>query len=219
MFDGELPISFGYYLFLTKRHTIIETDPHNIPYIRLGKVLALSSWLYEIGATLGWIWKDKIPTLVKMWELEVEVEAFIKHWKKRAGERLKQYGSTPKSFQVFIAQTDLERLWGSNIDELEQVVNIKLIEHSADKSLSHASSASIVEGIMFGSKFPELTENMLRNTYENNDRETIDEALKFGVVLPGKSPANTVVNMKIKAKKLAHDYMQQYYPELLNVLA
>ena len=101
MSDRELPISFGAFLILPILPKLSEKGVFGKPFIRLGRVLTLSGWLYETGAILGYLWKDRIPVVVSMYEVEDRREKFTQYWHNQAKSRLKKFGEQPRTFPIF----------------------------------------------------------------------------------------------------------------------
>lgn len=223
MSDRELPISFGQYLIMGIFPKLAEKGVFGKPFIRLGRVLTLSIWLYEMGAILGRFWKDKIPVVFSMYEVEDKREKFTQYWHDQARNRLEKYGGQPRTFPIFILQTDLDIFMEKKLADLE----IKDFGKIVEKKLSHSEAnqwlrlieTSMIEGIMFGSLYPDLTHTMLVNEWEKIDEVSWNEAKKYGVTLSEKPPELTVEDKEKEAVEIARDYVTQYYPRLITDLS
>jgi hypothetical protein len=182
--------------------------------IRLGKVLTLSYWLYETGAILGRFWKDKIPVVFSMWEVEDKREKFTQYWHDQARNRLEKYGEQPRTFPIFVLQTDLDMFMGKKLEDFVKIGMKKLSPNEANQLLKLAET-SMIEGIMFGSLYPDLTHTMLVNEYEKIDVDSWKEARKYGVTLSEKPPQMTVEDKEKEAVEMARDYVMKYHPGLI----
>lgn len=217
MSDRELPISFGTFLIMGIFPKLAEKGVFGKPFIRLGRVLTLSGWLYETGAILGHFWKDNIPVVVSMYEVEDKREEFTQYWHDQAKNRLEKYGEQPQTFPIFVLQTDLDILMGKKLEDLLKIGDKKLSGDEGNKWL-RLVEASMIEGIMFGSMYPDLTHTMLTNEYEKVDMNSWKEARKYGVTLSEEPPQMTVADKEKEAMEMARDYVAEYHPELTDDL-
>ena len=219
MSDRELPINFGQFLIIGMLPKLREKGIFGKPFIRLGTVCTLSGWLYETGAILGRFWKDKIHLVFSMFEVEDKREEFTEYWCDQARNRLEKYGEQPRTFTIFVLQTDLDILVGKKLEDLEpkdfvKIGEKKLSPNEANRWLSLIET-SMIEGIMFGSLYPDLTHTMLVNKYEKIDVDSWKEARKYGVTLSEKPPQITVEDKEKEAVEMARDYVMEYHPGLI----
>lgn len=217
MRDRELPISFGTFLVMGMFPKLAEKSVFGKPFIRLGRILTLSCWLYETGAILGRFWKEKIPVVVSMYEVEDKREEFTQYWRNQAKNRLENYGGQPQTFPIFVLQTDLHVLMGKRLEDLLKIGDKKLSGDEGNKWLRLAET-SMIEGIMFGSLYPDLTYTMLSNEYEKVDMDSWKEARKYGVTLSEEPLRMTVADKEKEAIGMARDYVMEYHPELTDDL-
>jgi len=196
---------------------LMEKDWLGKQFIRLGRILTISSWLYEIGAILGQFWKDKIPVVVSMYEVENKREGFTEYWRGQAKNRLEKYGEQPRTFPSFVLHTDMEILLGKKLDDFLKIGDKKLSGDEGNKWLRLVET-SMIEGIMFGSLFPDLTHTMLKNEYEKIDMDSWKEARKYGVTLSEEPPEITTVDKEKETIEMARDYVMEYHPELVGDL-
>jgi hypothetical protein len=214
MSNKQLPISFGHFLIMGILPKLLEKGVFGEPSIRLGKVLTLSYWLYETGAILGQFWKDKIPVVFSMWEVEDKREKFTQYWHDQARNRLEKYGEQPRTFPIFVLQTDLDMFMGKKLEDFVKIGMKKLSPNEANQLLKLAET-SMIEGIMFGSLYPDLTHTMLVNEYEKIDVDSWKEARKYGVTLSEKPPQMTVEDKEKEAVEMARDYVMKHHPRLI----
>ena len=217
MAEDELPISLASFLILGVLPRLMEKDWLGRQYILLGRVLVLSVWLYETGAVLGRFWKDRLPKVVEMFEVEDKRKDFTEYWCNQAKKRLEKYGGQPNSFPIFVAKTDLEMYTGEKLEGLLKIGNKKLHHEEAQKWLRWVET-SLIEGIMFGSLFPELTNTILSNEYEKISIDSWKEARKYGLTLSEEPPRTSLVDKEKEALLMARDYVAEYHPELVGDL-
>jgi len=207
-------MSFPAFISLGIVTKMVEKGMFGGAYIRLGKILTLSAWLYEIGAILGRFWKDRLPVLVRMFEAEGKREEFTQYWRNQAKRRLETYGSQPSSFPIFVFQTDLEMFKGKKLQDLLKIGDNKIPLQEAEPWIK----LSLIEGIMFGSILPDLTHTMLVNEYEKIDLDSWKEARSYGVTLPEKPRDMTVGDKEKETIAMAREYVVEYFPELIDDL-
>jgi hypothetical protein len=126
MSDEKLPISLASFLIMGILPKLMERDMFGRMYIRLGRVLTLSAWLYETGAILGRYWTGTMPMVLEMFEVEGKREGFTEFWCNEAKKRLEMYGSQPNRFPIFVIQTDLKMFTGKKLKDLLNIGNKKL---------------------------------------------------------------------------------------------
>lgn len=217
MANDKLPISLASFLISGILPKLVEKDVFGRMYIRLARVLTLSYWLYETGAMLGHSWRDRLAVVIKIFEVDSKREEFTQFWCNEAKKRLEMYGNQPHSFPSFVVQTDLEMFTGKKLQDLPKIGNKKL-HHREGQWWLQLAEKSMIEGIMFGSMFPDLTYTMLVNQYEKVDMDSWKEARSYGVTLSEKPPQITVADKEKEAIAMARDYVVEYHPELIDDL-
>ena len=75
-----------------------------------------------------------------------------------------------------------------------------------------------LEGIGFGSSFPELTEKMYRNTLENIDRDVWAEMRAHGAPITEKPRIVSLEELEEATLQMVVAYASEYYPELIDPL-
>jgi hypothetical protein len=113
-----------------------------------------------------------------------------------------------------VGQTDLEIFTGRKLEDLMEVGDKKLYHKEGQHWLTLAER-SMIEGIMFGYIFPDLTHQIiLTNEYEKVDMGSWNEARKCGVTLPEKPLHRTVRSKEQEVVGLLQDYVKEYHPKL-----
>lgn len=75
-----------------------------------------------------------------------------------------------------------------------------------------------LEGIGFGSSFPQLTEKMYRNLHESIDMDVWSKWRAHGLAIPEKPTQMTLEEQEALILQMVAAYTSEYYPELLDLL-
>lgn len=219
-------------------------------YIHLATCLLSFQVEYETGAVLGRAILDKLDILKKMLSIPgLNMANVIKDAQEAAKKRLdefkKEHGDEPETFSDFIYWPLWEKATGLTLGDLFRPCDIETRERTRKRlsriiqkklggkvPLEEAQptiSGFLLEGLGFGSTFPELTEKMCKNVYEKTDEELqrISRALGFStpedlsrrVGLP--TPEDRAPTLKEREEGLLQmvaAYASEYYPELLDAL-
>jgi len=192
--------------------------------------LRINWYMYETGAILGRVRRDKLTTLVKILPVVAGQEgSCLLSLKEDAQKRLdkfkREHGKEPESFEQFIFDSERTKMMITNPKELR--------DKAPPEDVYAIFERWGAGGIGFGSSFPELTEKMYRNYYESTvDKETWAWWGASGLNLPKKPTALAGLNADLKklfpvAKlkeregqilQIVAAYTSEYYPELLDPL-
>ena len=213
----ELPINFASFLMISVVPKMMGKNWLGAKYIYLGQVLTVSFWLYETGAILGRLCKKRITSVLKTFEFEDKLASFTSYWETQAKERLNKFAGNPTNFPVFVITTDLDMYFGATLDDYMRLANNKFKRNEGERLLQIVNT-SMIEGIMFGSIYPDLTLDILKNEYENIDMENWEEARKYGVSLPESPSIKTVADKENETTVLFKDYLTEYHPGLIKEL-
>jgi len=192
---------------------------------------------YETGALLGRAMRHKLDILHKMLvKPGTDINRSIAFIQSEAKARLKKFteqkGKEPDTFNDFIALTELEeaaKVMGLSIDEDAYYQDPKSHLKNLGKLYSHEVALDDVYknilncslyGIGFGSRFPELTVRMYKNTYENIDVDMKEwaEARSYGLNIPEKPDFIPLEEREKEILAIVAGYTGEYYPELLDPL-
>ena len=223
-------------------------------YIRLYNYCQVLSFLYESGAIIGRALSDKLGILEQMLVLPDGHAPSMTDWQEKAKERLdrfkKDVGNEPDIFMKFIFSRELEAITGLSVTNaykayergnkkaLKQYDKKVPIEDDTAELAPRISKAEakirefILEGIGFGSLFPELTEKMNRNFYESVDldwdtwvprreRPPDFQPLASPKVIYGIPGEPTILSLEAQEETLLQivgGYTANYYPELIDSL-
>jgi len=205
-------------------------------YLRVSDYFIMLGFQYETCALLGRARCDKLNVLSRMLVREEnKVEEFITFLRNVSSDRLNRFinevGEEPKSFFHFISIKEYDSVlvsaFGLPLDELillavrsQKIKEAKKLfdrkvplEVATDKARIYG-----LEGIGFGSFFPELTERMYKNAYENVDMDKWAEARKMGVDIPQKPDIVSLEEREEIVLQMVAAYTSEFYPELLDPL-
>jgi hypothetical protein len=194
------------------------------PYIPFGALLLVCSFLYERGAILGRARSDKLMILAKLFPADPgKEESFINELQNVAQERLNEYKrefeKEPSSFLDIVYLLELKKV-GLNLADTD----LKTLKKASGEKFSLKQAEPHIkmfglEGIGFGSQFPELTEKMYRKGHENMLALINKCGLgEHGAAFPEKPTIITLEEQEELVLQMVANYASGYYPELLDPL-
>lgn len=211
------------------------------PYARGIDYQGVKSQIYQIGAVLGRALQNKLDFLEKLSFVpgvadSQRVNDVVQMCKKDAEKNLERYknefGHEPGTFDDFgfyWGIGNLVRNAGISLSPRESVRAYlngdkklkKLFDMKVDtKGMDQEIMIMLLEGIYFGSTFPELTERMYQNAYEDDgDFRGIvwqDLTVPDGTKVESLEEAESVVLLIVA--DYASKYYPEYYPELTDTL-
>ena len=206
-----------------------EGFPDPETHIRISDYFFLPPFLYETGAILGRARHDKIEVIKKILhttrynekEIELEIDEAIYKAKKRLEEHKgSNSGKEPTTIFYLVMCTEiLSKTYWLDLNAKAEV-SVKDIE-------SYILSL-LMEGIVFGSIFPELTERMNRKFYDSVEidwdtwapQDTLAPLvlLKHIYALPGEPTILSLEGQENTILQLVGWYTAHFYPELIDSL-
>jgi len=202
---------------------IVKRRLFGASYIRLGSFLVVSSLLYETGAILGRARSDKLALLAKVFPADPgKEESFINELQKEARKRLEEYKSEfkeePSSFIRYFYLIGIKKLGLDPSDTPFKTLKKAFAEKGPIIQFGPYIRAFGLQGVGFGSLFPQLTEKMYRNAYQSDALDVWSEAKAHGLSIPKEFiPMNFEEQEKAVLKQVA-TFVSGYYPELLDPL-
>ncbi len=207
-------------------------------YVRAIDFIDIQEQLYSIGAALGHTLRGKLDSLEKLLFVpgakESEADRIMSLCKKDARKNFKEFvnefGREPDTFGDLISYRTLgKKLRNADVRlSAEEAVEaytqgdrrIKKIFNEKgdleDGEIGQILGIMLLQGIHFGSSFPELTEKMYqRAQMEDNDFWT---AKWQGVTIPEEFKATGLEETEGAVLQMVAAYTSEYYPELLDSL-
>lgn len=194
------------------------------PYIRLGNFLLVCSFLYESGAILGRARSDKLTILAKIFPAAPGKEViFINNLQNTARKHLKEYTKEfkkePNSFLDLCYILELEKLGLSLADTDFKTLKKALSEKWPLKQAEPYIKLFGLEGVGFGSCFPELTVKMRAGHYlENIDLGKWRKYREEGLHISEKPTIISLEEQEHDILTMVAGYVSEEYPELLDPL-
>lgn len=193
------------------------------PYILFRDLLWITVFIYEAGAILGRATRDRLLILAKVLPVPPGEEAeHIKLCQESARRRVNEFGGEPQSFHQLICTTELGKLGlafdnpsKSTFEELRRLLNTKW---SLDYKGCLLLDIFGHEGIGFGSVFPEPTEKMYKQAYEDTIRGKWLDSAYEGIPLPAIPTTKSLGAREEEVLSLAATFTQEHFPELVEPL-
>ncbi len=204
------------------------------PYLRFADYITVSGYLYECGALLGRAKRDELMIVAKMIAQSGREGEAIEWWQDSARKRLSEYvdtyGEQPKSLQIFLMETEYkkagvvlpyrgpelhtDREFKRYMRLMTKIANAKMPVEDMEPLIKFLG----MEGIGFGSNFPELTEKMYREANENINLESWAKAREYGVILPEQPTIISLEEQEQTVLSMVAIYVYEYFPELVEPL-
>jgi len=194
------------------------------PYIPFGSFMIVCSLLYQNGAILGRARSDKLTILAKIFPTDPGKEnSFINELQNKARKRLEEYmkelEKEPTSFRhLFFVLLESKKL-GLSLAHIDFKTRLEVCgEKWSLKQAKPYIKMVGLEGIGFGSCFPELTEKMYRYEHESIPMDVWSRWRAAGLDLPEKPAITTLEEQERVVLEMVAAYTSEYYPELLGPL-
>ena len=183
------------------------------PYVTFQRYLGCYQIAFETGVILGYAFRDRLPSFAKLFSeagREEDAIATLQDIARRALNGVED----PKSFLVLGMYSEKSRIETQyrNMTE-EQINRQKFPIESVFKQLQLA----VATGIGFGSAFPEVTEQLWHDQYEQavgSDEWT--RLKKAGLDIPDKPLGpTTLADRQMQLRAIVEQYVSESHPDLL----
>jgi hypothetical protein len=189
-------------------------------YVHFGQFLMACQYLFETGVTAAEVFSDRLLVFVKLFSDAGAEERCLQYLRECATKRMAAAGDACRSFlQIFLftelREAGLPRDWtGADLVRVtDRKIQKKLIENSLLKMQFHGA-----EGVGFGSAYPELSRELLKESAEPLDAVEWSKLRGAGLDIPQKPPQGTLSEQKETVRGLVSAYVSQFRPELLEPL-
>ena len=219
--------------FLSK---ITRKPPFGTPYVRSIDLVDVEERLYSVGAALGHVMRNKLDILAKLLFVpganQDEADRIMSLCKEDASKNLEEfrnkYGRDPDTFGDFTSYRSVEnRLRNEGIslsarDAIEAYARgdrkiQKIFNEKVDlEGIEGIIFPPLLQGIHFGSSFPELTENIYRKACQ--DDKDFWARRWHGVTIPEELEAWGLEETQKAVLQVVAIYASKYYPEVIDSL-
>jgi hypothetical protein len=206
------------------------------PYARAIDLLDVEEQLYSIGAALGHAMRNKLDILKKLLSVpsakQYEADRIMNLCKKDARKNLEEFrnkhGRDPDTFGDFISYRSVENLLRNKGIRLNAKEAIEAYTEGNSKikkifdlqvELEGNEQRMIImllQGIQFGSSFPELTERMYQKLRKEDDDFWAHRF--YGIKIPETLKPWSLEDTQQAILQMVAAYTSEYYPELLDPL-
>ncbi len=233
---GEQPTLLGFICspFVTK---ITRKALFGRPYARGVDLRGVEAQLYSIGAALGHALQNKLDILAKLLFVpgteDRKVNEVMRLCKKDAGKNLEEFrnefGQEPNTFDDFAFYRGLghalktEGIRLSPREAFEAYLSgdrkvKRLFDTKVDiEGIGQSIMILLLQGIHFGSSFPELTEKMYENAYKD-DKHFWAGTWAHGLATPEELRVQSLEEGEEAVLQVVAAYTSIYYPELVDPL-
>lgn len=201
---------------------IIRRGMFSREHVLFGDYMPRAVFLYEVGAALGYIFRDRATTFAKLFSDPGREADVLNQLGDTAAEKLKQLPEPPVDFIDLFFKPEATRLIlilqragltsCSHWSEFPKVANHRMRVGDVFRPLQFSAA----EGIGFGNRYPELTEELATH---RPDPETWKELRSCGLDIPASPPApKTMQQRQAEARSMISPYVSAKRPELLAAL-
>jgi len=234
--SGSEPSSLALLLCQPFLNKITRKPLFGTPYARSIDLVDVEERLYSIGAALGHVMRNKLDVLVKLLFVpganQDKADRIMSLCKKDAMKNLEEFrnkhGRDPDTFGDFTSYKSVEnRLRNEGIslsarDAIEAYAQgdrkiQKIFDEKVDlEGIEGIMFPPLLQGIHFGSSFPELTEKMYRKAYE--DDKDIPARKWHGVAIPEELKTWSLEETQKAILQIVVIYASKYDPEVIDPL-
>jgi hypothetical protein len=190
------------------------------PYIPFRRYLGCYQMAFETGVVLGHMFCERMPTFAKLFSLpgrEEELTGAIQELARNKRSEAKDADSLI-GLGMFAEENRIKTRWqqsGVTKEQIQAFANaLKMEPEQAYKNLCGALST----GIGFGSAFPEFTERLWKDAYEQPiPRDKWEDMKRLGVVSGDEiPPPYSITKREEELRSLVELYVSTSRPELLS---
>jgi hypothetical protein len=205
-------------------------------YARAIELIDVEERLYSIGAALGHAMRNKLDTLAKLLFVSGKeshrIDEVMRLCKKDARKNLEEFrnkhGRDPDTFGDFISYRSVENLLRNKWVKLSAkeateayTEGNRRIKKIFDLQVELEGNEQrmiimLLQGIQFGSSFPELTERMYQKACEDN--KNFWAGKWHGLTIPEELKIWSLEETQRAVLRMVAVYTSEYYPELLDPL-
>ena len=191
-------------------------------YVLFGEYMPCAQFLYDTGAVLGYLFRDRLVAFVELFTEPGHQSDFANYISTLAASRLASLPTEPNDFMDLFLKPEAERIMKimhssgatkySDWSDFAKVFKQKMPIEGIFKQLQFA----LVEGVSLGSHCPELTERLLLHT---EDTKVWLDARSHGLDIPALPPSpKSIRERQAEAMAMIRPYVEKVRPDLLTKL-
>jgi hypothetical protein len=198
---------------------VVEKGLFSKPYITFRHYLGCYEQIFEIGAALGFVHRNRFTTVVRLLSVSGREQDLAPHLNQVAQKVLAETGR-PSSFldlAMLREEPRIENLWREAGASEAQIQSRKESFRLELNGAFQMLQAALTYGIAFGGTFPDLTEELWRAAYEGPVDENEWRGMRqAGLSLPEKPPGPvSIEEMYSRLLPLIRSCVAAECPELL----
>ena len=199
-------------------------------------MLAIESYVYETGAVLGQLYRrDKVLHLAKLLAQPGMEQTALGHFQERAESDYDSYRETfgdcvlsisVMAMALFYKRLDIvmpitpdlftnDKQRKQTMKKIRKLTSEKIV---GDKSLGpfgEGLQMTLCKGVGFGSLWPEWTEELYRENYEQIDWQTVEDAKRHGLKISDDLVIVTLEEREDSLLEMIANFTHAYRPDLV----
>jgi hypothetical protein len=215
------PPTFLAYLAHEIVRPIIRKGTFSSDHVVFADYMASAVFLYETGAALGYTFQDRIATFAKLFSEQGREAEVATNFGDVAAAQLRDFSELPRDVMDLFFKPEATR-----VIQVLQRAGLMTCSHWSDypkvaKQKMRVADVfsplpfSAAQGIGFGSRYPELTEQLLTFQY---DPRVWRELRFYGLDLPASPEPKTMQQRQAEARAMIVPYVSAKRPELIIAL-
>ncbi len=189
-------------------------------FVRVGPMLTVGVFLFEMGAILGYAFRDRLQVFALPFAAKDDGPDAV--------ERMSALGKKAYAASRPEAKTlnELVMVWQMRQEDAslphEHWPQWFMAQGNEKLDVEVAFQTSVMFGVAgagFGAEFPDAFEALYAKSYASDDPETWREAHKYGVVDTAEQPELVPLGDRVtEAKEGFAEFCQEYFPQLMEPL-
>jgi len=184
------------------------------PYVLMGQFFFRSQLIFESGMLLGYRYRNRILDFAKLFTTPGKEEDFVSYSHGLIKEHVDKLTKAESLMDIYL-MPELERL---KIDFFIGLPKIAMRKIDFEKVFQNAEFAA-AKGVVFGCYYPNLTEQLWKNTYETpTDIKSLNEFIQAGLIIDDTPKQISIEQGQQNMLPLLEEYIRTYRPEASGLL-
>ncbi len=201
---------------------IVKNDREPDEYVIFSEYMVRAGFLFEIGAVLGYAFRDRLHLLVQLFAAPSTEQTIISLLHQQAADRLDACGGKLTDFAAVYFAPEATQLIGvlrrAGLTEARDWLDMHEVASQAIRVADIFTQLQIAppQGIGFGSRYPDLTSDLLTSEIDEAKYRKLRAA---GLAVPSAPPqAKTMQQWEEMALSMIRPYVQHARPDLVAAL-